>query len=547
MKFPKEWSVGLAVGLAGFVVALITAPHYGVVSDVANYFESSLLQLEWAKLALSDLMSGNLMDAFDRETLLAHWRWNSVRIPHPPLSRELGGLTYAGFEGLLGTLMAYRVAAVAIYGGLLSSVYVIGARASDRRLGGLAAAGALLTIPAVFAYAHFAFTDLFLAAFWFWSLAALETHLRTRNRTWLWIAGVCLGAAVSTKFTGLLAVPAMMLWLGVRRGLTFRRVAVIAAAALAVFVVVNPVMWVAPITGLGDYLAAGFRRAEHAGTQITTQYFGAIYEYRPPWHYPFVWTLITVPIPWLAAVVLGFTAPRSAWVQWCALSIGLMYGALLLPSAPLHDGIRLFLPAFPFLAVVAGMGVARAASRLEHWLPDRWTSDFAAALAIVAFVSLPLARTVQYHPSQLSYFNAFIGGVQGAHRSGLEVTGLKEALTPEVLAELGQHIRSGDVVAAGFLTEELCFYRGLGQAPVDWRVETSLPKNGVEFILTCDPARRFASALRPGAASVPAYVFVLNRPGQYTDLEWALTEFGGSPFYQLDVRGVPLLEVYRTR
>lgn len=547
MKFPKQWTVGLAVGLVGFVAALMTAPQYGVVSDVGNYFESSLLQLQWAKGALADLLSGNLAAVFDRENLLTHWRWNPVRIPHPPLSRELGGLTYAGFEGLLGPLLAYRVAVVAIYGGLLSSVYVIGAQASERRLGGLAAAGALLTIPAVFAYAHFALTDLFLAAFWFWSLAALETHLRTENRRWLWIAGLFLGAAVSTKFTGLLAVPAIMLWLVIRKGLTLRRISVVAGAALAVFVAVNPVMWVAPMTGLSDYLAAGFSRAEHAETQITTVYFGTLYEYRPPWHYPFVWTLLAVPIPWLAAVALGFTAVRSAWVQWCALSIGLMYGALLLPSAPLHDGIRLFLPAFPFLAVVAGMGVAGAASWLERRLPERWTSDFAAALVMMAFAGLPLARTVQYHPSQLSYFNAFIGGVQGANRRGLEVTGLKEALTPQVLAELGQHIQSGDVVAAGFLTEELCFYRSLGQAPGDWRIETSLPKNGVEFILTCDPERRFASVLRPGPAPEPAYVFVLNRPGQHTDLEWALTEFGGSPFYRLDIRGVPLLEVYRTR
>jgi hypothetical protein len=127
------------------------------------------------------------------------------------------------------------------------------------------------------------------------------------------------------------------------------------------------------------------------------------------------------------------------------------------------------------------------------------------------------------------------------------VTGLKEALTPRVLAEVGQHIHAGDVVAAGFLTEELCFYRGVGQAPDDWLVETSLPRNGVEHILTCDPERRFASALRPGVASDPDFVFVLNRPGQHTDLEWSLTEFGGGPFYRLDLQGVPLLEVYRTR
>ncbi|MEN8145135.1 MAG: glycosyltransferase family 39 protein [Gemmatimonadota bacterium] len=547
MKSPGEWTFGLAVGLAAFLAALITATDYGIVSDVGNYFESSLLQLQWAEGALADLFSGNLSAAFDREALLSRWRWNPVRLPHPPLSRELGGLTYAGLGGLLNSLTAYRVAVMAVYGALVASVYVIGNRASGRRLGGLAAAATLLTVPAMFAYSHFALTDLFLAAFWFWSVAALETHLRTERKAWLWIAGLCLGAAMATKFTGLLVGAALILWLIIRRRLTPRRLAVVGAAALAVFVAVNPVMWVAPITGLNDYLAAGFGRAAHAGTQITTVYFGTLYEYRPPWHYPFVWTLIVVPIPWLAAAAIGVGAVRGAWVRWSALSAGIMYGALLLPSAPLHDGIRLFLPVFPFLAVVAGMGVSRSASWLERRLPGRWTSDFSAALVLLLFAGLPLVRTVQYHPTQLSYFNAFIGGVRGAERRGLEVTGLKEALTPQVLAELGEHIQAGDVVAAGFLTEEVCFYRGVGQAPEEWRVETNLPRDGVEHVLTCDPERRFASMLRPGAALEPAYVFVLNRPGQYTDLEWSLTEFGGSPFYQLEVQGVPLLEVYRTQ
>ena len=37
-----------------------------------------------------------------------------------------------------------------------------------------------------------------------------------------------------------------------------------------------------------------------------------------------------------------------------------------LPNAPGHDGVRLFLPAFAFLACLAGIGLATSGDRLER-------------------------------------------------------------------------------------------------------------------------------------------------------------------------------------
>ena len=327
---------------------------------------------------------------------------------------------------------------------------------------------------------------------------------------------------------------------------------VLSITAVAVFAAVNPLMWVDPATGISDFLAAGFGRVGNAGTQITTEYFGAVYAYRPPWHYPFVWTAIVTPISLLVAALVGLTAwTKTTLTALCVLNIAVLYGVLMLPSAPLHDGIRLFLPAFPFICCLAGLGMWRLSGWLSHLvgrLSETVTSDFVSALVLIAFLVPPAIRTAEYHPHQLSYFNSLIGGIRGAEARGMEVTGLKEALSPDVVADFQGQIEDGDVVAAGFLTEEICFYRGVGDAPSSWIVATELrnPATGETGNLTCADDLQFGAKIYTGQpVPSPAYVMVLNRKGQFTELEWALAGFGGTPFYELTVQGVPILQVYR--
>jgi hypothetical protein len=181
-------------------------------------------------------------------------------------------------------------------------------------------------------------------------------------------------------------------------------------------------------------------------------------------------------------------------------------------------------------------------------LSETVTSDFVSALVLIAFLVPPAIRTAEYHPHQLSYFNALIGGIRGAEARGLEITGLKEALSRGVVADLASEIGADDVVAAGFLTEEICFYRGVGDAPESWIVSTELeiPATGETGNLTCAADLRFGAEIHSGQrAHPPAYVMVLNRKGQFTRIEWALAAFGGTPFYELTVKGVPILQVYR--
>ncbi len=531
-------------------LTVLTLRDYGIASDVPNYFTSSLLQIEWVRALFGVSANPEAGSAMSAEAIQAYWRWWPVRVPHPPLSRELGGLSYAAFSRLIDPLSAYRIGVALAYSLLVAGCGTFVAWSSRSLVAGLAAGAAVLTVPALFAYGHLALTDMYLAAFWFGSVAALEIYLSNGTRGWIWASGLLLGAALATKFTGLLLVPVLLCWLVIRQSLRFRNALPLVIGAAVLFVAVNPALWVEPIRGVHDYLGSGFGRVDDAGTQLQTHYFGRVYSFRPPWHYAFVWTAVVIPIPWLIALGFGFTRVlRSRLVQLALLNLVVVYGALLLPSAPLHDGIRLFLPAFPFLCVIAGLGVKTAADAIYARLPAgrRVTSDAVEVLVLLAFVALPAYRTGQVHPHQLSYFNGLVGGIRGAQARGLEVTGMKEVLSPSVLNDLEEAIPPGALIDAGFFMEEMCFYQAVGMAPRAWQLESELSDrdSGEPQAWVCRSEDSFVTIRLPRPPREREYMFVLNRPGQFRALERALVGHGGRPFYQLSVENVPLFMVYR--
>jgi hypothetical protein len=371
---------------------------------------------------------------------------------------------------------------------------------------------------------------------------------RTRRIGWLVAAGLLTGAAAATKFSGLLLLPVLAAWLLIRRPRQFLPALFIAGlAGILLFVAVNPVMWIAPGLGLEDYFGAGTARAAGEMTRLRTEYFGRIYEFRPPFHYPWVWTLLVVPPSLLVAAVVGLAQIRRSWlVPFCLLNMGVLYAALLLPSAPLHDGVRLLLPALPFQCVLVGLGVVRSIDWLAGKLPSvgrPWLE----ALVVIAAIAPAGAASARAHPYQLSYVNLLGGGTAGADALGLEVTNLKEAFSPRVLLDLAQIIPADAVVDPGFMAEELCFYEAQGYAP-RWQVETEIvgPDGAWVETLSCRAGDVLPIAL--GRPAAPAdFVFVLNRKAVWRPVDRALFLYGGEPAYELSVDGVPLFRAYRVR
>lgn len=545
----------MALGL--FVVAMVamfaTQRDYGVVSDVSNYFFNSVRQLAWMEDLWQALLEGHPGTVLNRESVLEHWRVDPTRIPHPPLSREISGLGWLLFRGVFDAVGAYRVGVMLAYAALTAASAAFTATSTGSITAGVGAGLTILTMPVLFAHGHFAHTDLFLSTFWFASACCLYRWVEESRPAMLFTAGLLLGAALATKFTGLLLIPVIGLWLVLRRPRdAWWAILIVAVCAAAVFYLSNPIMWVDLKLGISDYLGAGLERTEGIGGKIQTEYFGQFYTYRGPWHYPFVWTAIVIPPTLLLSIAAGlFDRRRGELIGFCLLNAAVLYAALLVPSAPMHDGVRLFLAVFPFFAVLSGIGTAVLADRLAQLFRTdrRQTSSLVTAVVLLALFVPAAGAVVRSHPYQLSYFNLLIGGIQGADEKGLEVTNLKEVLNEEALEDLTSLIPDDAILDAGFLFEEMCFNQNLDRAPRGWSVEVGWPLSdpvGSRLNLICagDPVRAPTAVDRLSRA--PDFLLVLNRKAMWRPIEWAV-HAQNAPYYQVKLDGVSLLSLYRLR
>ncbi len=544
---PKLRTMVLWLSLTAVALVWYTLPDYGIASDVANYFGSSLRQIAWAQEFFESLRLGRPTGALETNTVFEYWRWYLPRIPHPPLSRELGGMTWLLSYRWLDTLTAYRLAVMLSYGALVGWVSVFTFWAARSRLAGLIAGLAALSYPVLFAHGHLAHTDLFLATFWFIAAASMAIYVRTLGLGWLIASGLLLGAAAATKFSGVLLAPVLIFWLVVRRPSHAAGVVILLGSAFAMFLASNPVFWIAPNVALNDYVGAGVSRATGEMTRLRTEYFGQIHVFRPPWHYVWVWTAIVLPPSFLLGIAPALATLRRNWlVTFCLLNMGVLYAALLLPSAPMHDGVRLLLPVLPFQCVLVGVGAVRLVDFLEKRLSET-ARPWLEALVVIAVIAPAAGSSISIHPYQLSYVNFLVGGVRGAEAKGLEVTNLKEVFNRQVISDLSQIIPENAIVDPGFMTEELCFYQAQAMAP-DWTVETQLTRadGTAGEALTCSNSADGPVVLgRP--ARKPQYVFILNRKAIWRPLDRALFLHGGAPAYEVVLDSVPLFRVYRTQ
>lgn len=207
----------------------------------------------------------------------------------------------------------------------------------------------------------------------------------------------------------------------------------------------NPAWWRETLPRLAHYYTlSGNRRAALPDIQII--YFGQTYEYTLPWHNAWVLLGITVPVTILLAgaigIVWGLGRIRRDRLPLYFLVHFLTFPVLrMVPTTPAHDGVRLFLPTFFFLAAFAGWGTVALARDLSQRarLPAPIAVSVLAAL-VLAPAAIELARI---HPFELSYYNMLIGGPRGAWHRGFELTYWCDAFNGRTLDELNQSLPPG--------------------------------------------------------------------------------------------------------
>ena len=209
----------------------------------------------------------------------------------------------------------------------------------------------------------------------------------------------------------------------------------------------NPAWWRETLPRLAHYYTITSRR-ETALPDIQIIYFGQIYEFSLPWHNAWVLIGITVPATILLASAIGIFWGLSR-VRHDRLPLYFFVHLATLPmlrmlETPAHDGVRLLLPSFFFLAAFAGWGACLAATALARLLRfPRLLAHLAVTLAVLAPAAFEL---VHIHPFELSYYNSLIGGPRGAWRRGFELTYWFDSFNQETLDDLNRMLPPDAIV-----------------------------------------------------------------------------------------------------
>ncbi|MBA2564234.1 MAG: hypothetical protein H0V09_02270, partial [Gemmatimonadetes bacterium] len=154
-----------ALGLGAFMAAALTIADPGVTWDEPAYLASAKLEMAWLSELPQRAADGTLASWVSADTLEAYWNFAPYSNPHPPFYKVLGGATWAVFHGWLGDHASFRLSAAALFGLLVAAVAWWGSCVAGAQAG-WGAGLALALMPRVFGDAHFAATDMPLAAFW---------------------------------------------------------------------------------------------------------------------------------------------------------------------------------------------------------------------------------------------------------------------------------------------------------------------------------------------------------------------------------------------
>ena len=203
----------------------------------------------------------------------------------------------------------------------------------------------------------------------------------------------------------------------------------------------NPAWWRETLPRLAHYYTLNVGR-QGALPDISIMYFGETYEFCLPWHNGWVLLGITVPLAVLGAGFLGMIwglmrtrrdrLPLYFFIHFITLPIIRMF------PTPAHDGVRLFLPTFFFLAAFSGWGTDWLAAVIARVIrrPARMTRPVLAGL-VLGSAAFALFRI---HPYELSYYNELAGGPRGAWERGFELSYWYDAFNPGVMRDLNRKL-----------------------------------------------------------------------------------------------------------
>jgi hypothetical protein len=460
--------IALLVGIATVVLLVVSAPHIGLTWDEPVYTvaqESYIGWLQQLREAPSFAISRQGIDT-----------WWDVNHEHPPLDKLFSGVIYSVVQPYVDELTAYRMGNMLLVGLLVALIYLMAAESYGRRTA-LLAIVALLSMPRFFFHAHLAALDVPGAVVFF---AVISVGWHTRHATGFWrstavglLLGLIWGIGLATKINAAFALPVLGLWMLFfqrRWGICWRLV-LMAATGPGVFLALWPWLYFDTWKRLEAYIR--FITVDH--WQIDQWYFG-VSHMPPPWHFPFVMLVFVLPTTLLMlgiiGLVRGWRDRRPAWpVGLWAIGALVPLLALTTGQSMVYDNERLFMPAFPFLALLAGAGLDWLLNGVARVFAER--QRLLRVALIVAGIGAFAPQTIQVaqlYPHLLSYYSESVGGLPGATRLGMETTYWCETYQA-TFGYINQHARQGAIIwVEDWSHDTLLTYQQLGRLRSDLRI-----------------------------------------------------------------------------
>jgi len=520
----------IAAGLAIFtiVILLATAPQIGLTWDEPTYLVAAETYPAWY---------GELIRqpsyALSAEGILKYWELSHA---HPPLSRVWSGFVWLAARHIFDDLTAHRLGNILIVSMLIALLYLL-VGPHYGRTAGLIAAIALLTMPRFFFHAHLAALDTPVTAMIF---AVMYTFWLGRDQhgfKWTLLLGLVWGLALATKIHALF-IPTIVLptWVFIfqRRRYLVIRLMFMGLIGVGFFLLSWPWLYHDSLKRLTEYV--GFMTTDRL--PVEQFYFGQLYT-PPPWHFPFVMTLIVVPFSLILLAMIGAISlmrHRKDRPFGGLLLLGIFVCLVIFTTGlgQVFDNERFMMPVFPYVAILAGIGFARLLPVLERLLANRGIrlQRYQTVPLMVILVFLPhVLIAYDIYPHLLSYYSEAIGGVYGAKLLGMETTYWCETYVT-VLPFLNSHAKPGAVIN-GECQDVLLYYQFHGKLRSDLQIA-----NGPDAIPAFPGVK-----LNPDTFQEADYVIIQNRQsGHY----WALRKWmqARKPIYQVSYRWLRLIEVY---
>lgn len=393
----------LAAVLISLVIVLISN-DFGITWDEPLYMKNGDSYVSW--------LTNSKWEKKDSVFAIS-----SVDI-HPPFRKFVSGITHEFLTTRLHAVdntRGYRVSSLFFVIPLITVLTYVAIGQFGFVVG--------ILIPFIFSFLpHVLFLtplvspDYAVTALWF--ISVVSAVLGMKQFRWLVLSGVTVGLTMLTKLHGfLLFIPitGYGLWYAHKRkawGSVFIKIAALISVAFAVFILGWPWLWSDTFSNLTTYFQS---QASHAGSP--EYIFGSTYRFAPWWYTASIF-LTTTPLFVLIFFAIGayWTVRKGKTWDWIVF-LNALYPLIFfsLPGVVRYDWIRLFLPAYPFVCLVAGRGMVTVINAFKITL-----RKVAAALVVLLWIVSLFFSVVRIHPWESSYYNELVGGTAGANKLGME-------------------------------------------------------------------------------------------------------------------------------